>query len=158
MFAAANQANFDRKHVFQDLKPYVCTFQECETPHKAYATRKGFATHEARRHRGAHTYQCFFCKSSFWKRSNAVKHLEKSHVIRRPIGGNGLIVVSEKNVEALHCPFCNKLIDAGRNYYAQHVGRHLEEISFAVITKPWRKWEFYEETASEKSSTPSSVI
>lgn len=33
---------------------------------------------------------------------------------------------------------------------SRHVGRHMEEIAFTVVTKPYEDWEFYSEASSTK--------
>jgi hypothetical protein len=39
------------------------------------------------------------------------------------------------------CPLCQEPI---RDQFGRHVGRHMEEISFAVVTKPYEDWDFYD--------------
>jgi hypothetical protein len=39
------------------------------------------------------------------------------------------------------CPLCQ---DPIRDQLDRHVGRHMEEISFAVVTKPYEDWDFYD--------------
>lgn len=34
----------------------------------------------------------------------------------------------------------------------RHLGRHMEEISFAVVMKPYEEWKFYDDTVSRVSS------
>ncbi|KAL3477454.1 hypothetical protein BJX99DRAFT_226268 [Aspergillus californicus] len=40
-----------KRHVFRDLRPYVCTFTECQNAEKLYATRHEWLYHEMQMHR-----------------------------------------------------------------------------------------------------------
>ena len=52
-------------------------------------------------------------------------------------------------IQAPDCLFCGeKLPDTDRG---RHVGRHMEEIAFLVVTKPYEDWEFYSDGASNPS-------
>ena len=46
------------------------------------------------------------------------------------------------------CPFCQETIAKGYIMLGRHLGRHMEEISFAVVTKPYEEWKFYDDTIS----------
>lgn len=39
------------------------------------------------------------------------------------------------------CPLCQ---DPVKDHFDRHIGLHMEEISFAVITKPYEDWDFYD--------------
>ena len=41
------------------------------------------------------------------------------------------------------CLFCNENIAFGRTERVRHIGRHMEEIAFTVVTKPYEEWDFY---------------
>ena len=41
------------------------------------------------------------------------------------------------------CLFCNENIAFGRTERVRHMGRHMEEIAFTVVTKPYEEWDFY---------------
>lgn len=68
------------------------------------------------------------------------------------------IYVKQEIVEKSNCPFCGQEIAESRNALMQHLGRHLEEISFAVVSRPYEEWQFYEDSVSAKSSVPSMVL
>lgn len=50
------------------------------------------------------------------------------------------------------CPFCEVLIQPSRVIFGRHTGRHLEEISFAVVAKPYEYGKFYDDTSSGSSN------
>ena len=46
------------------------------------------------------------------------------------------------------CLFCREILSkAKRDERARHVGRHMEEIAFSVVTKPYEDWEFYTDSS-----------
>ena len=47
------------------------------------------------------------------------------------------------------CLFCNEDIGSNRTKRARHVGRHMEEIAFAIVTKPYEEWDFYSGSTEE---------
>ena len=47
-----------------------------------------------------------------------------------------------KNVDP-KCVFCNEDLGFDRPKRVRHIGRHMEEIAFAIVTKPYEKWDFY---------------
>lgn len=156
-----------RKHVFQDLEPYMCTFDDCLIADKTYSTSRAFITHEMRRHRDvSRIFACDHCGKKFNRKRDARKHLHFDQCGGNPRGKTkssgekrkiGFSVVEERVADSV-CPFCTKPITGGRGYLTQHLGRHLEEISFAVVRKPYEEWQFYEDSVSATSPAPSIVL
>ena len=99
-----------RIHVLEDLRPYLCTYEECEDANKNYPSWSDFIGHE------------------FW----AHQYYKKAE-----------------------CIFCGELLPASLTVRGRHIGRHMEEIAFAVVTKPYEAWAFYSDSASDQS--PSSA-
>lgn len=99
-----------RLHVFEDLRPYLCTYEECEDSNKNYPSWSDFIDHEIWAH------EC----------------------------GN-----------KADCVFCGEVLPASRTGRGRHIGRHMEEIAFTVVTKPYKAWDFYSDSASDQS--PSSA-
>ena len=49
------------------------------------------------------------------------------------------------------CVFCGEvLLEDGWEERVRHVGRHMEEIAFTVVTKSYEDWEFYSDASSSK--------
>ncbi|OAP61585.1 hypothetical protein AYL99_03788 [Fonsecaea erecta] len=55
------------------------------------------------------------------------------------------------DLQHMNCYFCDKALSTTDGFIA-HVGQHLERIAFAVLAKPYQKWHFYDDLASEWSS------
>jgi hypothetical protein len=68
-------SNCCRKHVFEDLKPYVCTIDKCEEPRILYNHSAMWAEHESS-HVVPSTAECPFCGANFQQRALAYfKHV-----------------------------------------------------------------------------------
>lgn len=51
------------------------------------------------------------------------------------------------------CPFCNDMLSRSKNdERARHIGRHVEEIAFSVVTKPYEDWEVYSDSSRNSNS------
>ena len=49
------------------------------------------------------------------------------------------------------CVFCEKKFPMfRRREHSRHLGRHMEEIAFMVVTKPYEDWDFYSDASSGK--------
>ncbi|KAL8671359.1 MAG: hypothetical protein Q9168_004141 [Polycauliona sp. 1 TL-2023] len=55
------------------------------------------------------------------------------------------------------CPFCGEHVQAAaidKRGRGRHVGRHMEEIAFTVVPKPYEDWEFYSDSSKESAREP----
>jgi hypothetical protein len=52
----------------------------------------------------------------------------------------------ESELRGVICPLCQEDIAPGQIMLGRHLGRHMEEISFAVVTRPYEEWKFYDDT------------
>ena len=88
-----------------DLRPYLCTFEDCTLGgDKTYASRGLFTAHES------------LCHD--WHNNP--------------------------------CPFCQETVSAyNRRSRGRHLGRHMEEIAFAVVPKAYEDWEFYSDSSRD---------
>ncbi|OAL48501.1 ankyrin [Pyrenochaeta sp. DS3sAY3a] len=107
------------------------------------------------------TYACSACPQTFSRKRDGRKHIYFDFENCNGLSykrGRKKIYVKQEIVERSNCPFCNQEIAESRNVLMQHLGRHLEEISFAVVSRPYEEWQFYEDSVSAKSSVPSVVL
>lgn len=140
-----------RRHVLYDLQPYVCSFEDCKTSGKLYATRKAWFTHEKKRHRALTEYHCpAKCKAKFGNVSAWGNHLRKAHGFRKwEIRDLDMKTVKKTTTTHLsYCSFCDTHL-ADETSVPQHVGRHLEELAFIILSKKYQEWEFYDEGSTE---------
>lgn len=67
-----------KKHVFRDLRPYVCTFSGCQSAHKLYARRHNWFQHERESHR--RWWQCIeACRKTFHDQEEFEHHIQQDH-------------------------------------------------------------------------------
>jgi len=65
-----------RKHVFSDLRSYVCTFPDCDAPY--FGDINKWFQHEMTFHRV--TYKCFLCPETvFYLEEKYLSHLKRKH-------------------------------------------------------------------------------
>ena len=100
--------------MFADLRPYVCSFKDCDLADEQYLSKGEWLAHEFRNH---------------------IIEFQEEQLIafKRPEQPSGLSL----------CPFCDEKTDRGTRARGDHLGRHMEEIAFAVVTKPYEDWDFY---------------
>ncbi len=59
--------------------------------------------------------------------------------------------IYQRTIPLSDCPFCGEAIGGARSLKC-HLGKHLEEVAFAVVTRPYEEWEFYSDSSSSKSA------
>ena len=105
-----------------DLRPYVCTSQECDRATKPFPSLKNYLIHEIEVHE--------LCLSEHSARTAKRKREESIVCIfcgERTEAGNG------------------------NNSRGRHVGRHMEEIAFTIVRKAYEDWDFYTDSSSSNS-------
>jgi hypothetical protein len=97
-----------RKHVFADLKPYVCTFEDCEL--RIFSDLHSWVSHELENHRKE--WNCYFCRHPPFSRSNDyLGHVKRQHqdaYIETQVPA--LLELSQQWLLKLfpsECPFCD---------------------------------------------------
>ena len=75
------------RHVFRDIKPYVCVFPDCNTPDLLYDTRREWAFHETTTH-NTESPLCPLCKEIFGSSKkferHVARHLEELALLSLP--------------------------------------------------------------------------
>ena len=142
---------FCRKHIFQDLKPYVCTFEECDL--KMFADRSTWFSHELQVHRIE--WCCPLCSHSPLQSLVSFEdHLQKRHAqkfIKEQLSALGASCQqSVDKIPPQACPFCDewsiKLKDANPDLpgdtlvvtpaqFQHHVGSHMEQLALFALPK-----------------------
>ena len=56
---------------------------------------------------------------------------------------------SHEDIKCLFCGEKNLRVEGSRR---RHIERHMEEVSFAVVSKPYEEWDFYSDSSSKHSS------
>ena len=137
-----------RRHVFRDLRPYVCTFPGCLSPQKQYLTRHDWIYHEQQMHR--RQWVCSGdCQQKFPTKDCMIEHLHSAHSSSPPQHQLPMLIeMSERPIdedEILPCPLCPSEMYLSR--LQPHLAEHLETISLFVLPN---EVEESEDTDSDK--------
>ncbi|KAG0648342.1 hypothetical protein D0Z07_5177 [Hyphodiscus hymeniophilus] len=74
-------ANTHRKHLSEDISPYMCVLPGCSQPHQLYKDRKEWMDHMQNEHTSSRYWLCFACPepSKFDEEIFFVGHLQAQH-------------------------------------------------------------------------------
>lgn len=147
--------------MFSDLKPYVCTFKECDLGSELFATRAEWFQHEKDCHR--RMWVCIWCNNEnkeFRCLTELKKHLSREHpsdltsaqmsmlaeICQRPV----------KNYDSSACPFCQdwkpRRLSDNEKEFSKHLARHLQGLALDALPLAIEGFEFTEpKTANEVS-------
>ena len=116
-----------RTHVLQDLRPYLCTVENCDEPTTQFNSRRSLLLHEIRWHE--------------MDLGPDLLDLELGEF--EP----DLIDLELRESATGVCVFCGEQTGGKTNSREKHIGRHMEEIAFAVVRKPYEEWDFYSDSS-----------
>lgn len=143
------------RHVFSDLRAYLCTFPDCDVPY--FSDVNEWFRHEMENHRVS--FSCRLCRSKpFSLRERYVTHVQKYHPSALEDGNEELILsIAREPIEqipAQDCPCCSDWIDRLKTrietpgtpssapeqvlcvtpaVFKRHLASHLEQLaSFAI--------------------------
>ena len=123
-----------RRHIFRDLRPYVCTFEDCQNPDKQYITRHDWIYHETQMHRRQWT--CVEHKSNYPTQDLFIEHIKALH--SKTVSASqlsSLVELSERPIDKMEitpCPLCPEerhLLDL-----QNHLAQHLESIALFILS------------------------
>lgn len=127
-----------RRHVFHDLRPYVCTFQNCSSAGKLYVSRNDWMYHELQIHR--RQYACKDCEQVYSTKSELEKHLPAHYGESLSLTEVDTILElcgRQVDVSAAHeeaCLICG--IQLRLQALQSHLAEHMEDISLFVLSTP----------------------
>lgn len=127
-----------RKHVYGDLRPYVCLESKCDLENFQFTKRREWISHVMSSH--WRVFRCSFgCQESFASAEECEIHLESKHLTSIQKGGlESLAKQSSRPMDfsrGMECPLCRVQIGSFR-LYKRHVGRHQEQMAlFALPTQ-----------------------
>ena len=124
-----------RHHVFRDLRPNVCTFEECQNAGKLYVSRRDWTYHELQIHR--REYACKECHKICSKRYEMSTHLREHY-------GESILPAQLGVILDL----CNRQVDTSDNgkdpclicgeelpllELQKHLATHMEDLALFVL-------------------------
>ena len=123
-----------RKHVFEDLQPYVCTLPKCWKPNALYSSQQEWFDHEVQLHR--REWYCDACLKRFSHKSKFQEHIQESHTELVP--EQHFDAVTSRCERAItteiKCPLCEKKF--ALQTLEKHLGLHLQEVALSVLLHP----------------------
>ncbi|KAH6861233.1 hypothetical protein B0T12DRAFT_479964 [Alternaria alternata] len=154
-----------RKHVFRDLKPYICTFEVCDI--KLFSDRREWFEHELLHHRAQ--WCCDFCGKGDFRSLKIFKdHVRSRHM--QSIKDDQLDALSKASrrsidrIPASDCPFCqewevklrlanpdisaDEIVVVTPIQFRHHVGSHMQQLALFSVPRG-----FLEDDADNKSVT-----
>jgi hypothetical protein len=123
-----------RKHVFRDLRPYVCSFEKCPDPGRLFVTRHDWIYHEQQMHR--RKWICLSgCAKDLPSKASMVHHLLTKHsstISERQVSTHADMCEREVNeTESDFCLICREGMPTSRLYH--HLATHMEELALFVL-------------------------
>ncbi|KAF1925143.1 uncharacterized protein M421DRAFT_265696 [Didymella exigua CBS 183.55] len=117
------------KHVFSDLRPYVCTFPDCDAPY--FGDINKWFQHEMTFHRVA--YKCFLCPNKVYcQETKYISHLKREHAKILDGGGEqqgrDLARKPLAQIPASDCPCCSDWVDRLKERIIRSSGSASSEI------------------------------
>ncbi|KAF2193836.1 hypothetical protein K469DRAFT_712676 [Zopfia rhizophila CBS 207.26] len=144
-----------RRHVFSDLRSYVCTFPDCDAPY--FRDINEWFRHEMQSHRVSYT--CRFCQSkTFQLKERYLAHVRKQHPdIIKDGEEQPVLDIARKpldQIPAHECPCCSEWVDRIKEraavpsmpsdvsnhilsviptVFKRHLASHLEQLALFAI-------------------------
>ncbi|KAF8540095.1 hypothetical protein BDD12DRAFT_735547, partial [Trichophaea hybrida] len=120
------------KHVYKDLRPYVCTFPDCQRSDHLFTTRHEWFNHERQIHR--REWFCSPCQQLFPHATIFRHHIKTIHM--ESAGQNQLDIVVERAERAFTsaqtCRLCEET-DIPARVIENHIGRHMRQVALFVL-------------------------
>ena len=126
--------------MFNDLQPYICTFEDCGFGLSTFATRRAWWAHELDFHWNLlmTRWACMLCGANFNEQVIFEDHLEVYHkVAMNPVEIKAMSAAAERKGSSdfinQPCPICCCKAGETAMNFGKHVGKHMEEIALAVL-------------------------
>ncbi|KAH7368950.1 hypothetical protein B0T11DRAFT_327086 [Plectosphaerella cucumerina] len=123
------------RHVFRDLRPYVCTFEGCQTAGKMYVSRHEWVYHEMQTHR--REYVCKECDQVLSSRAEMTEHIRGHR--EEPVKPGQLSVMLDlcsRQIDTLDprkepCLICGQEMSLPE--LQTHLATHMESLAIFVL-------------------------
>ena len=139
-----------RRHVFRDLRPYVCTFEDCQNAGKLYVSRHDWIYHELQIHR--REYVCKECHKIYSNRKEMSTHLREHYDKSISPARLGVVLdlcdrqVDVSDNEKDSCLVCAE--ELSLSALQGHLAAHMEDIALFILPNTDEE----EETGGSKAS------
>lgn len=125
-----------RKHVFRDLRPYVCTFHGCPKSDRLFNTRHDWYDHEVEFHR--REWFCSSCIEAFPTKARLREHLRHSHsdifTETQPTAIDRVVDRCERAIDSVQpCPLCVGKYTPQK--LQSHLARHMQQLALFALPR-----------------------
>lgn len=127
-----------RKHVLEDLEPYVCTIGTCAQSFCTFISREDWMNHEFTEHHNWTSWNCRQCSLRFDSPEEFREHMRGDHNDTFLEHQLDSIVAFSKTIEqrlefGVQCPLCKLPLKSVAEADAKHIAAHLEDIALFVL-------------------------
>ncbi len=122
-----------RRHILADLRPFVCTFDDCDHPDKLYSRRSAWFEHELTFHR--RRWECSIgCSKEFSSQRELGDHVREQHPdVKDTTLVSSLLAGREMAANAkADCPFCLRTL-ASRKHTKEHIANHQKQVALWAL-------------------------
>ena len=134
---AAVELTVPRHHVYSDLRPYSCTFENCLT--SPFSSSLKWFEHEMSVHR--RQWLCYLCDASHTSSTALHSHIASKHNAVTPAQRSALAQAGEQawtTFSEATCLFCDQWNEISadarnRHTFSSHLGKHLRELAREAI-------------------------
>ncbi|KAF2267558.1 hypothetical protein CC78DRAFT_576928 [Lojkania enalia] len=133
-FTSLSQLSAWHKHIYRDLHPYVCSFEDCKTPDSTFESRNDWFNHE-NTHR--QWWECVAgCNAPFRTRFDFKEHLNLAHPdLCSESRLDDLMRTCERKAAVdtgAECVLCQQQL-ASLTQLRRHLGKHHEELALFAL-------------------------
>ncbi|KAK2744249.1 hypothetical protein FQN57_004334 [Myotisia sp. PD_48] len=134
MMVSINTAKAWKQHVYRDLRPYCCTFEQCTTPNRLFYSRRAWFKHEMEVHRI--NWQCITdCDRIFDSEELFITHFQSEHPeIAREAASSIIKRMCAKpssSTASVKCPLCKQTMSL--HSLQGHLGRHQKQLALFAL-------------------------
>lgn len=123
-------------HVYHDLKPYMCTFDDCVYESRLYGDKSAWFQHELNFHRSQLVWSCSMCQTDFETADHLKAHIELDHKLlpthQLSLIQEGCRRYGQNPVQQQDCNLCGQPFD-NVDEIEDHIGNHLETYALATL-------------------------
>ncbi|KAI1735505.1 hypothetical protein F4680DRAFT_306683 [Xylaria scruposa] len=135
MIVAITSRSLWKKHVYGDLRPYICLVKDCKTPDREYTRQHEWIQHMTDSH--WKVYKCpFSCDVTLTSFFDCKNHIISEHSDMASLSHVddlvGLGVQRIDSSSSLSCPLCPEKSGSIKQYQ-RHVGRHQEQLALFAL-------------------------
>lgn len=125
-------------HVFMDLEPYMCTWDNCARADKTFPSREAWFQHELDNHRIPKVWFCQSCRLEFARSEEFEAHLKSIH--DSTLKQDQLLLMasmcerySQKPLTEQPCALCG-MHCSDAEVLKDHIGVHMEQLALTSIS------------------------